>query len=234
MELYHLHLKNYKRDKWQVGKELIINDNFNNRLYDKVYNHNVGVETKKYDKLAKELNDKLKLSGYQETGKTTTISSLIDVCLYLSSINIEEIGYNDKNTLLKLLKDSRNIIHSSSLFNRELALENYRLVNNKELPSRLHSIFLTGEEAIDYWTHMLKDDDLELYRIEIDSNNGNLFLSNQDYLPGVEESYGYSYNNAFRYWNPNLKKDDKLSREYLYQGKIKILSKEAEFRKSEF
>ena len=89
MELYHLHLKNYKRDKWQVGKELIINDNFNNRLYDKVYNHNVGVETKKYDKLAKELNDKLKLSGYQETGKTTTISSLIDVCLYLSSINIE-------------------------------------------------------------------------------------------------------------------------------------------------
>ena len=75
----------------------------------------------------------------------------------------------------------------------------------------------------------LIDGDLELFRIEVSDAS---FLTNSLYLPQSDCSYGEGYDNAFKYWHPNLKNDNPRYREYLVQGKVKIKEKVAEFEKS--
>ena len=57
MELYHIHLLGNHDNLYKANKEFNINKNsFNNRLYDRVMNHNFGVSSDKYPEAVEALN----------------------------------------------------------------------------------------------------------------------------------------------------------------------------------
>ena len=127
------------------------------------------------------------------------------------------------NEIINDLVDySYQISFYSSMFKRETALEHYRICKYSNLPSRLHSIYLTDELGIGSWIKKLGIDNLELYRVEAE---GNIFKTSEFFIPNETLSYEDTYNQSYHYWNPNFKKAPLDANEYLVQGNIKVLEK---------
>lgn len=57
--------------------------------------------------------------------------------------------FNDNDKLINMLSNMFNISYYGNMFKRETALENFRRDKFKNLPSRLHSIYLTDKKGID-------------------------------------------------------------------------------------
>ena len=110
----------------------------------------------------------------------------------------------------------------SNEFKRENALENFRLNKFSNLPSRLHSVYLTDEKGIDTWIEKFGNAKLTLYRVEAE---GTIFKTNEQLIPDERLTYQEAYDASYRYWNPNFKKVPENTNEYLAQGKIKVLEK---------
>ena len=90
------------------------------------------------------------------------------------------------------------------------------------LPSRLHSVYLTDEDGIDYWTEILGSNNYSLFRVEA---TGNIFKTNEELLPNEVLSYADVYDNSYNYWHPKFNKLSKNKNEYLVQGSVKVLEK---------
>lgn len=110
----------------------------------------------------------------------------------------------------------------SNEFKRENSLENFRLNKFSNLPSRLHSVYLTDEKGIDTWIEKFGNAKLTLYRVE---EEGTIFKTNEQLIPDERLTYQEAYDAFYRYWNPNFKKVPENTNEYLAQGKIKVLEK---------
>lgn len=121
----------------------------------------------------------------------------------------------------KLLDYSAGMLHNFSILNREYGMEDYRLQNCPNLPSRFHSLWLCNEMGLDYWKTQLKRKELELYKMSL---TGNLFLTNGDFLPNFGLTREDVKEASSVYWNPP-KERDFTKDEYLFQGKAKILER---------
>jgi len=128
----------------------------------------------------------------------------------------------DQETIKTIIDYSYRISFNANSFKRETALENYRKDNVSIKPSRLHSIYLTDEKGIDAWKIKLGVKDIELFRVEAE---GNIFKTNEYFIPDETSSYEKAYEQSYYYWNPNFKKAPSDSNEYLVQGKVKVLEK---------
>lgn len=179
-----------------------------------------------HDKIWKEnreilVNDDFKsLMAKRYNNYTTGIKvddTIINFHDYLSQNCINNII-----ALLGMLDNIFKISYYGNMFKRETALENFRKDNFKQLPSRLHSIYLTDEKGIDSWIEKLGANKFKLYRVEA---TGNIFKTNEQLLPRENLDYEQTYKDAYNYWNPNFKKVPDDANEYLVQGKIKILEK---------
>ena len=108
--------------------------------------------------------------------------------------------------------------------------ENYRLENASNLPSRLHSLYVTTEEGLSYWCNLLIDNDLEVFKVDVANEP---FVTNEQFLPSEELTYQESYNLSKNYWYPKFNKQniDTASNEYLVQGRVRILKKVDEIKK---
>ena len=104
---------------------------------------------------------------------------------------------------------------------REIALEEIRRKNFPEEISRLHCIWLCDEKSIDYWTKILYGD---VFRVRV---TGNIFQGSENYLFGEESnSYEEILEGNQNYWKSSFyNPDDIWKREYLFQGKVKVLEK---------
>ena len=103
---------------------------------------------------------------------------------------------------------------------RELGLENSRINNCRNLPSRMHSMYLCDFNSLDYWMLSLQDN-CELYEMNL---NGNIFRSNASFLPQKPKSIKSVQKNAYKYWNPKNERNIELD-EYLFQGTANIIRK---------
>lgn len=107
---------------------------------------------------------------------------------------------------------------------RELALEEARLRYAPHKPSRYTSIWLTKEDALEFWSKAIRNS--EVYELSV---TGKLFRSNSDLLPKVSDARRYEdiIKVCKRYWHPGLKlySLEKKREEYLFQGEVKVLGK---------
>ena len=195
--MYHYHRLGIYDNIWQVGNEIIVDDNFNS--------------------YCSSIIDKFSTSVKCKNG-LFSLEKIIDK--YLDDIGIENV---DLETIIGLLKASSAIITNANMYNRESMLENYRKENNPNLPSRLHSIWLTDNKSLNFWKEQLeKRKKLVLYRVSV---TGNLFKSSDSFIPGDELTAKEMYEASSAYWNPVFSKEDLCKAEYLFQGKVKVLEK---------
>ena len=195
--MYHYHKLGLYDDIWQEGNEIIVDNNFNSS----------------YGRIISNFNTAINLLP---ENKQISLDKIIEAYL-------ENKDYNNLDVLKNLLQFSKNMIQNINIYNRELMLEKYREDNNPKLPSRLHSIWLTDKESLNFWKEQLKNSGkLKLYRVSI---TGNLFKSSDSFIPNDELTTKEMYEASSIYWNPIFSEENLCKAEYLFQGKIKILKK---------
>lgn len=114
------------------------------------------------------------------------------------------------------------IIKKVNIYNRENALEEYRKQHFPNLPSRLHSIWLTDDIGKDFWKKSLGENTIS-YKVLV---SGNLFKSSHEFIPDDRLNVKEMYDSSEYYWNPIFKNElEERHTEYLFQGKLKILEK---------
>ena len=186
--MYHYHKLGLYDDIWQEGNEIVVDNNFNS-YYGKII-----------DKFS---------TGVKCANGIFSLDRVIDE--YVEEIGIENV---DIKAITKLLKDSSLIIKNINIYNRELMLEKYRKENNPDLPSRLHSIWLTDKESLNFWEEQLNGGvKLKLYRVSI---AGKLFKSSDSFIPDDELTAKEMYEASSAYWNPVFSEEDLCKAEYLF------------------
>ena len=195
--MYHYHKLGLYDDIWQVGNEIVVDNNFNS-YYGSII-----------DKFS---------TGVKCVNGIFSLDRVIDE--YIDDIGLENV---DVNTIEDLLKCSSLIIKNINIYNRELMLEKYRLDNNPNLPSRLHSIWLSDKESLNFWKEQVREyRKIVLFRVSI---TGGLFKSSDEFIPNDELTTKEMYEASNNYWNPIFKEEDLCKTEYLFQGKVKVLEK---------
>ena len=76
MELYHIHVLG-KHDELFKNKEIIIDNNYNNELYERVMNSNYVVNTADYPVAVNAINYYNKEQGFKELGEKDSLSLII-------------------------------------------------------------------------------------------------------------------------------------------------------------
>lgn len=195
--MYYYHKLGLYDDIWQVGNEIVVDNNFNS-YYGSII-----------DKFS---------TGVKCVNGIFSLDRVIDE--YIDDIGLENV---DVNTIEDLLKCSSLIIKNINIYNRELMLEKYRLDNNPNLPSRLHSIWLSDKESLNFWKEQVREyRKIVLFRVSI---TGGLFKSSDEFIPNDELTTKEMYEASNNYWNPIFKEEDLCKTEYLFQGKVKVLEK---------
>ncbi len=219
MELYHLHLLGNHDYLYEPNKEFTIDpDKFNNRIYKRIYDMNTTVNSSDFKDIVDELNHLLSIYGMGGFGDRINPGELIEYVLKRGCSQEE---------LINLLKASKEIILSEGINLRETAMEEYRRINTPNIPSRLHSLFACSEEGINFWLSQIRDNDLDIYRLDVMEEP---FVSNESLLPYEELSYGDKVKASYNYFHPKKKDLNDKTNEYLVQGKLRILEKVGEVR----
>ena len=125
MEMYHYHRGRYYNDMWKVGNEIIVSESFYSSF---------GMMLREFD-----------TSVICNGNNLAPFDSIIEKCLEesLENFNLKYIE--------GVMEKARRLILETSIYNRELALERYRLEHFPQLPSRLHSLWFCDQEASLYW-----------------------------------------------------------------------------------
>lgn len=197
--MYHYHTIGKFDDAWQVGREIIVDDNSQNKFYKLMSEFNVGVDC-------------------SPPGSRISFDRILDYYLDEDKLSKLELSY-----VRKLLRQSALIIHNTVIYNREVALEKYREQNCPNLPSRFHSIWLADERSLEFWHKQLCENKLVLFKVKV---TGNLFKSCDSFIPTNELTISEMNNMAYRYWNPTFQtKEEEEKAEYLFQGKVKVMER---------
>jgi len=136
----------------------------------------------------------------------------------------EQFKNLDEEMVKRIFRECIRIIRTTNIYNRECALEKYRLDHYPDLPSRKHSLWLTNKKGLKHWEKIfLKKLKIEIYKVSV---TGKLFKSSDNFLPDDELTVKEMYDDSERYWNPAFKTNkDEREAEYLFQGKVKIIEK---------
>ena len=222
MELFHIHLQGVKDRIYKPGSEFIINpNNFNNRLYDKIYMANCSVKNEKYPDITGFINNYFMVNFNCVSPVAMNLGEIIGVAL---QANVS------KQEMIRLLEDARDIIQPMGMYIREMAMEEYRIKNCPDKPSRLHSLYACDESAMNYWADRLMDGTYDVLKIDVDDNT---FVSNEQFFPPDEACYGDKVLKSHRYFHPKARdiENNKKTCEYLVQGKVRVLEKVDELKR---
>ena len=219
MKLYHLHAKGNHDELWHEGSEIVVDDRFQNGVFDNAADFSTFDLVEKYNKLIDIYNAWLLSNDYPDLKGN-------------NRINIEQLlmfhNFTNKEEQLKLRMAAYDIIRKANEFKREMALENYRKDFISERPSRFHSVFLTDEKNIDYWAPRINGDEIEVFSVDAEEP----FLTNEQLLPAETLNYGEAYILANRYWNPMIKPSIADSNEYLANGIVRVRTKVGEIKRN--
>lgn len=174
-------------------------------------------------------DDKWQIGNILETMQNEFIKCSFDFAAYLDVydqtsvplINAIEHAQQIGDVLgqIKLLSIAKSFITEYQILVRELAFENIRKKEFKNLPSRYNCIYLCRMDQIKYWEKRLKLQNYTIYKIEIYDEP---FKSRDILLPKPHESYNSICKKAKVYWQYNNTQNFEDD-EYLYEGKFKIL-----------
>lgn len=206
-ELYHIHVKekNNKDYKWDVGRIITVDDNFDSIMNKRQQSFNQCIQIV-------DENSCEQVQFYQY------LAELYNCIKDRTIIKGEEL-----EELKDVIKNGYNLSYNANFFKRESGLEDCRKNNFSNLPSRLHSVYLCDDDGLEYWIDNIsfnRSKEINIFKVLAD---GNIFKTNEQLLPTEESTYGQTYQAAFKYWNPKFKDFPNYTNEYLVQGKIKVL-----------
>ena len=192
--MYHIHTSNEYDELWQEGNEIVVDDNFNSEC---------GLSI-----------------PYFNTNVICSDESVNSLQYFLKKYLDQGIENLDSKIIEALLKDSYRIIYNANRTKCEAALEICRRQKFKLYPSRLHSIWVTDKECLDFWISILKGK--EIFELDL---TGTLFKTSDIYIPDNHLSLSEAIKQAENYWNPIFTKEAEEKKEYLFQGKVLIKNK---------
>lgn len=238
---YHYHAKGVYDEVWTPGNEFIVDDKWESHLCRFTDKSSIIVKT--FSDEGVELStsfDKI-LKRYLVNRDKNAIKNIIlnEVFDHLTNGQIDADNVTElTQNLIKRLTDLENqyvanlekaaeLLEETSVAMREIKLEEYRKNFHPELPSRLHSIWFTDPNCLEFWEDDLHKNNckrnLTLYRLQV---NGNVFKSRSFYLPRTYFTEKQMYDQAKFYWEPAMDPNmEYYDAEYLFQGKVKILEK---------
>lgn len=213
MKLYHVHRENKYDELFKKGNVIEFGEKDN--FLRECYFENSGVLT-----TVEELEDGKQIKKY---------SSFPGV---LKPEVFDSFSQLNQRELLEMVRDYINL---TSEYNREMIVENIRKQQFPERPSREKCMFLTDEANLEYWYNklsketsrfeFLSNDPIKVFEVEVDEE-GKLFESSIDLLPGIYDMNLNIKNNANRYWTPTeYHLNNSFPNEYLFEGKAKILNR---------
>lgn len=126
----------------------------------------------------------------------------------------------DIENQINLLNTSKDFINEYQLLIRELGMEEIRKNFYPHLPSRQKCIWLCRKNQINYWKKFISGE-LEIFEIEIFDIP---FKSRNSLISLPSDSYNTILDKAQLYWSEKNYIDNEDD-EYLYVGKLKIISK---------
>jgi hypothetical protein len=126
----------------------------------------------------------------------------------------------DIENQINLLNIANNFIHEYQLLIRELGMEEVRKKFYPHLPSRQKCIWLCRKNQIDYWKKFILGE-FEIFEVEIFDLP---FKTRNSLISLPPDSYTTILNKAQLYWSEKNYIDNEDD-EYLYVGKLKIISK---------
>lgn len=185
-EFWHLHRLGFFDEFWQKGQSLTVDEKFLSNFY------------RNYESSGEVLHNK-----YGNYDIDEIIGNIVR-CQKLTNMGYEVYHAFD------------SIIHTFYVFRREKALEEGRKIFNPEAPSRLHAIYLSDRESINYWQAIV--DESRLYLVKA---TGFVFESSDIYFADILDSYEEQVEKSEAYWRPKKLTLD-MPREYLFQGKLDI------------
>ncbi|MBR3898380.1 MAG: DUF2441 domain-containing protein [Bacilli bacterium] len=208
--MYHFHKNGIYDDMWTVGNSIIVDDKFNSALVCRAI---ADFNTNGLNKY-KDISLSFIVDEYLKQENDILFTKIFD-------------SVESKEDLMKLLIMSSKVIWEANIFKREMALEEIRRNYFNHLPSRKHCIWVMRKQSIDFWRGRLKpfkeySNSLILYSVSL---TGDLFRTNELFLPSDNYSYVECLEASFDYWNPDFSFTDDLKDEYLFQGEVKILDK---------
>lgn len=228
-EFYHIHTRGTHDSMWKENSIINCSTTFNNRINKKINDYKVSINKNEFSYISDVYDKCLQQYGYKADKKLICADDLLETYFQLLSYD------NNKNlekNIMPILKKILEIVKNSRLFNREQALENYRQDYYSNLPSRLHSIYLTDQDSIDKWCYILENENstkaIDVFSVEVYDEP---FKTSEQFIPNETMSYKDMYDEAVRYWNPKFKNDNNSSVEYLYQGKLLVKKKIKEIRR---
>lgn len=192
--MYHIHTSNEYDELWQEGNEIVVDDNFNSEC---------GLSI-----------------PYFNTNVICSDESVNSLQYFLKKYLDQGIENLDSKIIEALLKDSYRIIYNANRTKCEAALEICRRQKFKLHPSRLHSIWVTDKECLDFWISILKGK--EIFELDL---TGTLFKTSDIYIPNNHLSLSEAIKQSENYWNPIFTKEAEEKKEYLFQGKVLIKNK---------
>ena len=192
--MYHIHTPNKYDEMWQEGNELIIDDNF-------------------YSECGLSI-------PYFNTDVVSSDGSLISIVGPLRKYLDEGIEKLTMEEIKTIFEDVYRILYNNNQTKCEAALEICRREKFKLCPSRLHSLWVTDKDNLDYWLNILNGK--EIYELNL---TGTLFKTSDIYIPDDNLSLVQAIKATESYWNPNFTEEAEEKKEYLFQGTALIKRK---------
>lgn len=192
--MYHIHTPNKYDEMWQEGNELIIDANF-------------------YSECGLSI-------PYFNTDVVCSDGSLISIVGPLRKYLDEGIEKLTMEEIKTIFEDVYRILYNNNRTKCEAALEICRREKFKLCPSRLHSLWVTDKDNLDYWLNILNGK--EIYELNL---TGTLFKTSDIYIPDDNLSLVQAIKAAESYWNPNFTEEAEEKKEYLFQGTALIKRK---------
>ena len=192
--MFHIHTPNEYDEMWQEGNELIIDDNF-------------------YSECGLSI-------PYFNTDVVSSDGSLISIVGPLRKYLDEGIEKLTMEEIKTIFEDVYRILYNNNRTKCEAALEICRREKFKLCPSRLHSLWVTDKDNLDYWLNILNGK--EIYELNL---TGTLFKTSDIYIPDDNLSLVQAIKAAESYWNPNFTEEAEEKKEYLFQGTALIKRK---------
>lgn len=184
---YHYHRLGDFSEIWQPGKYLSIDDSFVSGFYENILK---------------------RIENFQEYFPEYHIDQVIEAM---------ELMKKNEDSINKNYHGFDACSNGYYMLRRELALEEGRILYNKNAPSRLHTVYLTDKDSLFYWYRYLGGES-RIFEVEA---QGNIFESSDYLFPDISDPLEKQIEDSKNYWQPkNL--SYKLPKEYLFQGNLKI------------
>ena len=202
MILYHIQRECDFTPLYYPVSEFIVGEDYN-RLHKNSFDHDGTYIESTEVRDGKEYNHK------------RNVIELLDWDKILDMTSVEQLN------LVNLMK---GITHNDRLDLREYILENIRLQYYPDRPSRFKCIWLTDEESLDRWYKIIDRHNagFSIYEMDVE---GNVFKSADHLLPQPCWSNGLIEEVAHKYWNPKESDLTKNDREYLFEGRARVIKK---------